>query len=112
MVFPPGVKLAALMAERSVTTPGPGLRTSAKLLTLNTAGARRSSRCSIPRRARQGRPFRELLWSRRRALAIQYLIRLLMNQLLLDKGLTMWTDTARAASVTALYSSAGWRQGE
>src|SRR5262249_18187941 len=46
MTLPPGVLLAIWMADRSVTTPGGGLRTSAKLLTLKTAGARRSSSIS------------------------------------------------------------------
>src|SRR6266403_952008 len=51
MVLPPGVLFAATTAERSVTMPGPGWRISAKLLTLKTAGARRSSRPSKRSRA-------------------------------------------------------------
>ena len=43
MVLPPGVALACWMAERSVTVPAAGLRTSARLLTLKTAGTQRSS---------------------------------------------------------------------
>ena len=43
MVFPPGVAFAAWIAERSVTTPAGGVRMSAKLFTLKTAGTRRFS---------------------------------------------------------------------
>src|SRR5436309_4823135 len=52
MVLPPGVALAAWMAERNVTTPAGGFRMSAKLLTLKTAGTRRSSSTSIFKRQR------------------------------------------------------------
>src|SRR5207244_1268854 len=43
VVSSPGVLLAAWTAERRVTTPAGGLRMSARVLTLKTAGARRLS---------------------------------------------------------------------
>src|SRR5262249_35743770 len=69
IVLPPGVLFAATRAERSVTMSGTGWRISAKLLTLKTAGARRSSRSSKRSRA-LGRDLTEVprrdrkLWGR------------------------------------------------
>src|SRR5262245_61568210 len=56
MVLLPGVALAIAMAERRVTTPGAGFRTSARLLTLKTAGAKRSSKHSTAGRRGRCRP--------------------------------------------------------
>src|SRR5262249_30769013 len=60
MVLPPGVALAAEMAERrlgALNTPGAvcvtGPRLSAVLMTLKTAGTHRSSRASRPSRVRR-----------------------------------------------------------
>ena len=68
MVLPPGVAFACWMAERSVTMPGPGLRTSARLFTLKTAGTQRSSSDSRP-----GRVLRERKVLPRRAMAARVL---------------------------------------
>src|SRR6516162_3828643 len=86
MMLPPGVLLAAWIAERSVTTPGAGFKMSAKLLTLKTAGAKRSSKHSNAgrpkrRRSATGFPFKKL---RKRCVKLR------------TKHLLWWTRPAEA----------------